>query len=218
VNWKAALAAANQNEALAIELLVSTGFDPATNTVGCGSILGAGNSEEIAQAWASCGASMTKLQLVEMLDNLFTDAMRHAVPVGDIVNVAQTLHGNGYILGVASSDSQGAVHTFLDGMKLSPLFSFAAGYNSGYGHKPEPGMLNGFCQHQGLDPSQVAMVGDNPQDMEMGRQAGAGLCVAVLSGNGKTEDLNALADFTIKDVSELHCLLGVAPRVDSRFP
>ena len=210
VNARAAFAAAGQNERLAKELLVSTGFDPVTNTVGVGSVLAAGNSEEIAQAWANSGACLNEPQLVELLDELFTNAMRSAVPADNIDRAVRALHRHGYKLGVASSDSAESVKMFLDCQELMSFFNFVSGYNSGYGHKPEPGMLHGFCSHQGLASSQVAMVGDNPQDMEMGRRAGAGLSVAVLSGNGKIEDLSPLADFIINDISELPKLLGVS--------
>ena len=70
-------------------------------------------------------------------------------------------------------------------------------------------MFNAFCQQHGLDPTQVAMVGDNPQDMEMAVRANAGLRVAVLSGNGKAQDLEPLADVTLNDISELPDLFGL---------
>lgn len=210
INRKAAMVAANRNEELANKILVSSGYDPETKKVRVGSILGAGNSKEIAQAWKKSGARLTVPELIEMLDRMFTDAMLDAVPVDNLRSVIQALYRQGYKIGAASSDSEQSIRTFLDSMELSSFFSFVTGYNSGDGHKPEPGMFESFCKHQGLDASQVAMVGDNPQDMEMGRRAKAGLCVAVLSGNGMIEDLNPLADFIITDISELPALLGMS--------
>ncbi|MEP4979083.1 HAD family hydrolase [Ascidiaceihabitans sp.] len=209
INRKAAFAAASQNENLADKLLVSTGYDLATKTVQAGTILGAGNSEEIAQAWMMSGARLSEPDLIELLDGIFTEAMQSAVPADNVGGVVRAFHGQEYKLGVASSDSEQAIKVFLDSLGLTPFFGYTAGYNSGYGHKPEPGMFEGFCRKLKLKPSQVAMVGDNPQDMEMARHANAGLCIAVLSGNGKIDDLKPLSDFILDDISQLPELFGI---------
>jgi phosphoglycolate phosphatase len=51
------------------------------------------------------------------------------------------------------------------------------------------------------------MVGDNPHDMEEARAGGAGLAIAVLSGNAAREDIAHLADYTIESVADLPALL-----------
>jgi phosphoglycolate phosphatase len=77
---------------------------------------------------------------------------------------------------------------------LTSDIGFIAGYDSGHGPKPEPGMLLAFALHLGLHPSQIAMVGDNGHDMEMAGAAGAGAAIGVLSGTGTRQTLEALAD------------------------
>lgn len=211
VNRRAALAAAGGDQDLANLFLVATGYDPETRTVQVGSTLGAGNSEEIACAWHRLGAICSKAELIELLDQQFSEAMREAVPVSNIEGVTKAFHASGYTLGVASSDSEQAISVFLASQGVSSFYTFVAGYNSGYGHKPEPGMFIAFCEQHGLIPSQVAMVGDNPQDIEMARRSNAGLCIAVLSGNGTAADLGPLADITLNDVSELPALFGLRP-------
>ena len=47
------------------------------------------------------------------------------------------------------------------------------------------------------------MVGDTAADLRMGRAAGAGLVVAVLTGVGGRADLAPLADAVIASVEEL---------------
>jgi phosphoglycolate phosphatase len=47
------------------------------------------------------------------------------------------------------------------------------------------------------------MVGDNTHDLEMGRAAGAGLVVGVLTGSSKTPDLAPLADLVLPDITGL---------------
>ncbi|MDH3792171.1 MAG: HAD hydrolase-like protein, partial [Rhodospirillales bacterium] len=65
----------------------------------------------------------------------------------------------------------------------------------------------GFCATTGLPAAQVAVVGDNLHDLEMGRAAGAGLVVGVLSGNGVCGELQALADHVLDSIAEIEALL-----------
>ena len=68
-------------------------------------------------------------------------------------------------------------------------------------------MVLGFCAATGLDPHEVAVVGDNNHDLHMGRSAGAGLTVAVLTGTGSRESLAAASDYCLNDITELVALL-----------
>ena len=72
-------------------------------------------------------------------------------------------------------------------------FDFLAGYDSGHGVKPEAGMVLAFCQQTGLSCEEVVVVGDNRHDIEMGRNAQAGLCVGVLTGTSERSDLETIA-------------------------
>ncbi len=56
--------------------------------------------------------------------------------------------------------------------------------------KPDPNMLSGICEQKGLEPSQIAMVGDRIYtDIEMALRAGA-FGVLVLSGETTMEIVN----------------------------
>jgi phosphoglycolate phosphatase len=68
-------------------------------------------------------------------------------------------------------------------------------------------MVQRFSGITGLPPSAIAMVGDNHHDMEEARAGGAGLAIAVLSGNAAHEDIAHLADHTIASIAELPSLL-----------
>ena len=47
------------------------------------------------------------------------------------------------------------------------------------------------------------MVGDTPADLAMGRSAGAGRVIGVLSGVGRREELAPLADVLLPSIGEL---------------
>jgi phosphoglycolate phosphatase len=68
-------------------------------------------------------------------------------------------------------------------------------------------MIRKFAAHTGLAPAEIAMVGDNLHDIEEARNGGAGLAVAVLSGNAAHHDIAHLADHTLASVAELPSLM-----------
>src|SRR3546814_8229553 len=59
----------------------------------------------------------------------------------------------------------------------------------------------------GLDPAAVAVVGDSRHDLEMGRRAGCGLLVGVLTGTSSRDDLAPHAHHVIDSIAELEALL-----------
>ena len=74
--------------------------------------------------------------------------------------------------------------------------------DDGFATKPEPDAVWAVCQAYGAAPERVAVIGDSPADMAMGRSAGAGLVVGVRSGLGDDADLDA-ADVLIDSVADL---------------
>jgi len=59
----------------------------------------------------------------------------------------------------------------------------------------------------GLSPSEVMVVGDNVHDLEMGRNAGAGHVIGVLTGTGGHEHLAPLADRVIDSIRDLSAIV-----------
>jgi phosphoglycolate phosphatase len=207
----AAAVAAGGEGARARHLLALGGYDPALDRVRAGSLLAAGNTAEIAAAWAAQLPDWDPAALVARLDAVFVEGgARHAVPVTELGPLFARLKRRGLVLGVATSDSQQGARASLAGLGVLERIDFLAGYDSGHGVKPDPGMVEGFCTAAGLAAAQVAVVGDNPHDLVMGRAAGAGLVVGVLSGNGAAGELEALADHVLGSVAEIESLLDRA--------
>jgi phosphoglycolate phosphatase len=117
------------------------------------------------------------------------------------------MKGRGLTLGIATNDVAASAAGTILRFGLSDYIDFAAGYDSGHGAKPGPGMALAFCAASGLAPGEVAVVGDNMHDLEMGRGAGAGLLVGVLTGTSTAADLAPLADHVIADITLLPALL-----------
>ena len=207
VNYELARIAAGGDEGLARQLLVACGMDPDTAYVMPDSLLAAGNTVEIATGMVAAGAVFAHADLVALFDGLFATSANRAVAVTDLATFFRVLSEKGYRLGVASSDNERSIRETADRFGFSQYLDYVAGYDSGYGIKPEPGMVLGFCAATGLAPHEVAVVGDNNHDLHMGRSAGAGLTVAVLTGTGSRESLAAASDYCLNDVTELVALL-----------
>lgn len=207
VNYELARIAAGGDEGLARRLLATCGMDPDTGHVAPDSLLAAGNTVEIAAGMVEAGAAFAHADLVALFDGLFATSANRAVAVTDLSSFFRVLREKGYRLGVASSDNEHSIRETAERFGFSQYLDYVAGYDSGYGIKPEPGMVLGFCAATGLDPHEVAVVGDNNHDLHMGRSAGAGLTVAVLTGTGSRESLAAASDYCLNDITELVALL-----------
>ena len=117
------------------------------------------------------------------------------------------LRDRGYRLGVATNDAEDPARAHLGSVGITKYFDFVAGFDSGYGAKPEPGMQLGFCEAMDLAPEQVFMVGDSTHDLVSGRAAGMPT-IAVLTGMAEASELAPFADHILNDIGEIPTLLG----------
>jgi len=207
LNKRAALEAAGGDAALAQQLLVAGGYDPATESHLPNSLLVSASNAEIAGSWAALLGS-DPVQLTDRITGIFeANSAETAVAVAGMEAVVTALKARGLALGVATNDSEESAYQSLAPFGVVDHFSFVAGFDSGHGAKPGPGMVEAFCAATGLAPEAVAVVGDSLHDMEMGRQAGAGLLVAVLTGTGGRDDLVHHAHHVLDSIAELEALL-----------
>jgi phosphoglycolate phosphatase len=207
INRDAGLLAADGDPALAAKLLRLAGADPVSGDAKADSLLAAGNTHELAQAWRAAGSQVPHAELAQRLDRLFQSAVSRMVPVCDLAALFARLHGRGLKLGIASSDSAAAVIATAAHFGLSETLAFACGYDSGHGAKPGPGMALAFCAATGLAPERIAVIGDNRHDMEMGRAACAGLRIAVLTGTGNRATLGPHCDLCLDSIADIEQVL-----------
>jgi phosphoglycolate phosphatase len=142
-------------------------------------------------------------ELDELSDAL--DAASMEVTLVETVPLVAFLEGlrdQGIKVGLATNDTEEPAREHLARFGVLHLFDFVAGYDSGFGGKPGPGMLNAFLAHTGLAADQVAMVGDSRHDLTAGRAAGMA-CVGVLTGIAKEGELSPHADVVLADIGAL---------------
>ncbi|PIO98214.1 HAD family hydrolase [Pleomorphomonas carboxyditropha] len=208
INVAAADIAAAGDRVLADRLLALGGMDRTSMITRPGSLLAAAHTIEIAAAWVKAGSPLPLDDLSCRLDALFTASATGSVPIGDLDACFSALRAAGLTLGIASSDNEASIRLMLDHLGLAHHMSFVTGYDSGHGVKPGPGMALAFAAALGLRPSEIAVVGDNSHDIDMGRSAGAGLVIGVLSGTGDAATLAPIADACLADIGELPAFLA----------
>lgn len=124
------------------------------------------------------------------------------VEAAPLAALLDRLRAAGLVLGVATNDSEEPARAHLERAGVLDRFAFIAGYDSGHGAKPTPGMLLAFCAATGIAPADCAMIGDSVHDLTSGRAAGM-TTVGVLTGPATEEDLAPHADVVLSDIGAL---------------
>ena len=189
-------------------MLAAIGYREETGRFEAGSIAAAGNTFELADAWLGILGHADRDAMIRTLDGCFAKlGPERSIPVTDLAVFFGMMKSRGLILGIATNDVAASAEGTILRFGLSPHVDFAVGYDSGHGAKPGPGMAIAFCEATGLAPEEIAVVGDNRHDLEMGRGAGAGLLVGVLTGASAVADLAPLAHHVLADITLLPALL-----------
>jgi phosphoglycolate phosphatase len=167
----------------------------------------AGSSASYGRLWGEALGRSDHDALKREIDALSAvESLKALTPIGRPRDVLWVLKSRGMRLGMATNDSEASARRQAEALELDDLLDFIAGYDSGHGGKPSPGMVLAFAREMGVAPSRVAMVGDTMHDMQAARAAGA-LAIAVLTGPAGIEDLAADADHVIADVNALPGLI-----------
>ena len=186
--------------ALADRLAGAVGFDLEAHRFDPASPVIAGTPDAAADLLSPHLPELSRTALIGVMNASAAEApLVEAAPLAPLL---QGLRGRGLRLGVATNDAEAAARAHLAVSGVTAAFDYIAGYDSGYGAKPAPGMLEGFVRTTGLAAGSVAMVGDSLHDLEAGRAAGM-VTLAVLTGPATAEDLAPLADAILPDIGHL---------------
>jgi len=140
------------------------------------------------------GAEIDRLYLQACLDHLH--------PIDDPHAVLSALNQRGYPLGIMTNDAEANTRVQLRRLGIDGLIMFVAGYDSGFGMKPDAAPVLAFASAAGIAPEDVAVVGDSPHDLIAARAAGA-TAVGVLSGPNGEAELAPHADVLLPSIVKL---------------
>jgi len=194
-----------EDDAHHARLANSLGFDPQREVFLPGSVFVHDTLEEIMDAVLPhlTGWQRHELEAFAIRET----ALVAQVPTVPLAPLLADFKTRGLVLGIATNDNEHPAKTQLATAGVAGAFDFIAGYDSGFGGKPATGMQRAFCDAHGLDPAEVAMVGDSLHDMTSGRDAGM-KTVGVLTGTTNREELETVADVVLANIGDIPRWLG----------
>lgn len=199
-----ALDLAGGDTARATAMLVAGGLDEKTGRMRSGSVLGAGTTADIVRLWYPDLAGEAFDAVAARIDAAFRAHGEHAsVLVPGAAEVIAELAAMDIVMGVATNDATEAASAAIGALGLDGYLPHVFGYDSVPHPKPAADIVLAFAAATGVDPSDIAVVGDNRYDMEMARAGGAGAAVGVLTGNSGEDDLAPYADVVLPSIREL---------------
>mgnify|MGYP005990960847 CR=1 FL=1 len=141
------------------------------------SVLIAGSNAEIAEV-IGVAMQMPGDAILATLEPLIDDlAARYAAPLAATAPVLATLTDLGVWQGVATNDGIVAAERQLEQLGWRSHFASVLGYDSGFGAKPEPGMLHESARRAGVMITDVLFVGDSETDRRTAAAAGCDFLV-----------------------------------------
>lgn len=196
----------------------AAGYDLRTGAFLPGSPIVAGSTAEVAALWAPLAPGWSAGAIEDRANALAAATARDALApaVEDLPALLDLLRGMGCALGVATHDSERAARVQLSAVGALDRFDFVAGYDSGHGLKPGPGMVRAFCEATERHPAEVAMIGDSVHDLGAAKAARAALGIAVLTGPARAEELAPHADHVLTSIAELPALIRALPTSEMR--
>jgi phosphoglycolate phosphatase-like HAD superfamily hydrolase len=131
------------------------------------------------------------------------DPVALARPLADLRALFEGLRAGGARIAVATGDDRQPTQATLEAFGVAGLVDELSCGDDGMPTKPAPDAVLALCRGLGVAPGRAAVIGDTVADLQMGRTAGAGLVLGVLSGAGAASDLAPYADHLIDSVAAL---------------
>ncbi|HKK47981.1 MAG TPA: HAD family hydrolase [Alkalispirochaeta sp.] len=199
---------AQGNTKTAGALIRAAGYDPETDRFVPDGPIAAGNSHDIATAWQTVLPTRDTQELQQLIDHISeVRGPAASVPVCDLSALLDQLSQLDVVAGLATSDSEAGARKTLDRFDITGRFRWISGYDSGTGTKPDPAVVHAFARHISTPSRTIAVVGDTLHDIMMGRNAGAAVTIAVLTGAVARGVITPYADQVIDSIAELPELL-----------
>lgn len=153
--------------------------------------------------WAQALGRAPSAAFFAEIDRLLCDATtRYLIAIGNPKPVLHDLARRGYRIGMCTNDPEMTARAHARKLGLEGILLFIAGYDSGFGAKPEAGPVLAFAQAVGAAPTEIIVVGDTVLDLDAALAAGA-VAVGVLTGPASAETLAPHADALLASYEDL---------------
>ncbi len=193
--------------ALRLGLYSQLGVDPATGRVLAHGLMAATPMSRIRDAVVAyvsdAGAGPIAAEVAVAGAWNAPDPVSLAAPVTPLAPLLARLRTRVPRFAVATSDDRRPTERTLAALGIAGEFAATACADDGHPNKPAPDPVLRICAQLGILPARSAVVGDSPADLRMGRAAGTGLVIGVLSGVGERRALEPLADLVLDSIEAL---------------
>jgi phosphoglycolate phosphatase len=190
-------------------LLAKAGYDKASDSFLAGSTLAGGTTKQLVGIWWPDLDVKEQAAKAHHIDHHYAPlARQYLKPLLDLAPVFQALQALGLRLGVATNDTAFSAKGQMQKLAVDHYFESIIGADTVAVAKPSGQMIRHFANSAGLQPSEIAMVGDNIHDLEEAKNGGAGMAIGVLTGNAKRHHIEHAADHVFESVAELPKFFG----------
>ncbi len=131
------------------------------------------------------------------------DPVALAQPLADLPLLFGALRAHELKIAVATSDDRAPTEATLTALGIASFVDALVCADDGLPIKPAPDMILAICRALAISPAKTVMIGDNADDLRMGRAAKVGLAIGVLSGVSSASVLTPYADFLLPSVAKL---------------
>jgi len=192
---------------VAPDVFAAIGLDPSSGRVAVGGPLTVGTMasmhdtvEAVIRRWCPNTAAARRATDAAWLE---PDPVRDAVPLANLGALFGSLAGSGRRTAVVTHDDRAPTDATLRVLGVRDEVGAIVAADDGFALKPAPDAVLAVSAALRVPPARIAVVGDTAADLEMGRAAGAGLLIGVLSGLGSRSDLEPIADRVIPSIRAL---------------
>lgn len=202
----------NLDSAETHSVMTAIGFDKSEKTLIANSPIASGTALDIACAIQSelLKYGIRDIELCKLLEHI-SGTIEHTVqenvnlirPCGDIKLLFDFLKSKKILIGLATADLYATTIVCLRQLEIEDYFSYIGTDDGKSKPKPHPDHLLRFCKKCGISCDEAAVVGDSISDIEMGKNGGAGLTVAISPETGSDKNHACGANFTVTSVDKL---------------
>ena len=105
-------------------------------------------------------------------EQLYHHARTTVTPLEGVDPVLSGLRAAGLWIGLATNDGEQSAREQLELLGWLDAFDSIVGYDSGFGEKPDPGMVIASIERAGVAADELVMIGDTDTDLAAAHRAG----------------------------------------------
>jgi pyrophosphatase PpaX len=163
--------------------------------------------EIIRRLTSPLGETESKSAVKDYYDCYRSELPRKALLFPGIPDLLQALNGSGKQLAVFTGVERVLMDLTLDNFNLKQYFQVLVAGDDIVRPKPDPEGVRLAVGKLNLQPDQSIMIGDSPNDINSGKQAGVLTAAALWSPEGRGDPTTAEPDYTFRSVRELSSFL-----------